>query len=111
MVIHAGTLELPLRQAANKLNRSGRKPFGVSRAHLSASLKGLGFRKMKFTSLFLTMCGFALGPAALAQAQQAPNHTQQNVENSASTQKLFEERGTAVHDYLTKESVAIVAVR
>jgi outer membrane protein OmpA-like peptidoglycan-associated protein len=37
---------------------------------------------MKFTSLFLTMCGFALGPAALAQAPQAPNPTQR-VENGA----------------------------
>jgi outer membrane protein OmpA-like peptidoglycan-associated protein len=37
---------------------------------------------MKFTSLFLTMCGFALGPGALAQAPQAPNPTQR-VENGA----------------------------
>jgi len=40
---------------------------------------------MKFTSLFLTMCGFALGPAALAQAPQAPNPTLQNVNDAAST--------------------------
>ncbi|MGP0073820.1 MAG: OmpA family protein [Bryobacteraceae bacterium] len=40
---------------------------------------------MKFTSLFLTMCGFALGPVALAQAPQAPNPTQQIIENGAST--------------------------
>ncbi len=35
---------------------------------------------MKFTSLFLTMCGLAL-----AQAPQAPNPTQQSIENSAVT--------------------------
>jgi outer membrane protein OmpA-like peptidoglycan-associated protein len=45
---------------------------------------------MKFTSLFLTMCGLAVGPAALAQlalAQepQAPNPTQQTIENGATT--------------------------
>ncbi len=40
---------------------------------------------MKFTSLFLTMCGFALGPAALAQAPQAPNPTQQPIENVGAT--------------------------
>ncbi len=38
---------------------------------------------MKFTSLFLTVCGFALGPAALAQSPTAPNPTQQSVENGA----------------------------
>jgi outer membrane protein OmpA-like peptidoglycan-associated protein len=47
--------------------------------------KDRGYRKMKFTSLFLTMCGFALGPAALAQAPQAPNPTQQSVENVGAT--------------------------
>jgi outer membrane protein OmpA-like peptidoglycan-associated protein len=40
---------------------------------------------MKFTSILLTMCGFALGPVAMAQAPQAPNPTQQNVEGGAST--------------------------
>jgi outer membrane protein OmpA-like peptidoglycan-associated protein len=40
---------------------------------------------MKFTSLLLTVCGFALGPVALAQAPQAPNPTQQSVENGAPT--------------------------
>ena len=38
---------------------------------------------MKFTSIFLTLCGFALGPAALAQSPTAPNPTQQSVENGA----------------------------
>lgn len=40
---------------------------------------------MKFPSLFLTVCGFALGPVALAQAPEAPNPTQQTIENGAST--------------------------
>jgi outer membrane protein OmpA-like peptidoglycan-associated protein len=40
---------------------------------------------MKFTSLFLTLCGFALGPAALAQAPTAPNPTQQSAENGGAT--------------------------
>src|SRR5580658_8494000 len=71
--------------------RSSRQPtpqqiaqqaFGASRAHHRASLVRIEVRKMKFTSLFLTMCGFALGPAALAQAPQAPNPTQR-VENGA----------------------------
>ncbi len=38
---------------------------------------------MKFTSLFLTVCGLAVGPVALAQAPTAPNPTQQPIENSA----------------------------
>jgi outer membrane protein OmpA-like peptidoglycan-associated protein len=37
---------------------------------------------MKFTSVFLTVCGFALAQFALAQAPQAPNPTQ-HVENGA----------------------------
>ncbi|MGB0081314.1 MAG: hypothetical protein WBP90_07280, partial [Terracidiphilus sp.] len=60
-----------------------RAPFGARRAHLNASLKGSRFRKMKFASIFLTLCGFALGPAALAQSPTAPNPTQQSVENGA----------------------------
>ncbi len=40
---------------------------------------------MKFPSLFLTVCGFALGPVALAQAPEAPNPTQQTIENGVST--------------------------
>ncbi|HMD38347.1 MAG TPA: OmpA family protein [Candidatus Acidoferrum sp.] len=45
---------------------------------------------MKFTSLFLTVCGFAvaqfaLAQPALAQAPQAPNPTQQQVETGAAT--------------------------
>src|SRR5580698_9065229 len=39
------------------------RAFGASRAHHRASLIRIEVRKMKFTSLFLTMCGFALGPA------------------------------------------------
>jgi outer membrane protein OmpA-like peptidoglycan-associated protein len=40
---------------------------------------------MKFTSLFLTVCGLALAQLALAQAPQAPNPTQQPIENGATT--------------------------
>src|SRR5579863_9922177 len=40
---------------------------------------------MKFTSLFLTVCGLALAQLALAQAPQAPNQTQQPIENGATT--------------------------
>jgi outer membrane protein OmpA-like peptidoglycan-associated protein len=40
---------------------------------------------MKFPSLFLTVCGFALGPVALAQTPEAPNPTQQTIENGVST--------------------------
>jgi outer membrane protein OmpA-like peptidoglycan-associated protein len=36
---------------------------------------------MKFTSLFLTVCGLALTQLVLAQAPQAPNPTQQTIEN------------------------------
>jgi outer membrane protein OmpA-like peptidoglycan-associated protein len=38
---------------------------------------------MKFTSLLLTVCGLALGPPAFSQAPQAPNPTQQPVENGS----------------------------
>jgi outer membrane protein OmpA-like peptidoglycan-associated protein len=38
---------------------------------------------MKFTSLFLTVCGFALTQLAWAQAPEAPNPTQHAVENAA----------------------------
>ena len=40
---------------------------------------------MKFTSLFLTVCGLALAQLALAQAPQAPNPTQQAIDNGATT--------------------------
>jgi outer membrane protein OmpA-like peptidoglycan-associated protein len=40
---------------------------------------------MKFTSLSLTVCGLALAQLALAQAPQAPNPTQQPIENGATT--------------------------
>jgi outer membrane protein OmpA-like peptidoglycan-associated protein len=40
---------------------------------------------MKFTSLFLTVCGLAVGPVALAQAPTAPNPTQQPAENVGPT--------------------------
>jgi len=40
---------------------------------------------MKFTSLIMTVCGLALGPAVLAQAPQAPNPTQHTVETGVST--------------------------
>ena len=40
---------------------------------------------MKFTSLFLAVCGLALAQLALAQAPQAPNPTQQPIENGATT--------------------------
>jgi hypothetical protein len=40
---------------------------------------------MKFTSLFLTMCGLAVGPVAMAQAPTAPNPTRQSVEISTAT--------------------------
>ena len=38
---------------------------------------------MKFTSLFLTVCGLALGPPAFSQATQAPNPTQRPVEDGS----------------------------
>jgi outer membrane protein OmpA-like peptidoglycan-associated protein len=55
---------------------------------------------MKFTSLFLTVCGLALAelalvPLALAQAPQAPNPTQQPIENGAAI-----ETGASVPIYL-----------
>src|SRR5271156_1725549 len=41
---------------------------------------------MKFTSLFLTVCGLALAQLALAQAPEAPNPTQQQaIENGGAT--------------------------
>ncbi len=41
---------------------------------------------MKFTSLFLTVCGVALAQLALAQAPEAPNPTQQQaIENGGAT--------------------------
>jgi outer membrane protein OmpA-like peptidoglycan-associated protein len=38
---------------------------------------------IKFTSLFLTVCGLAVGPVALAQAPTAPNPTQVTIESGA----------------------------
>src|SRR5579862_947658 len=39
---------------------------------------------MKFTNLFLTVCGLAWAQLVLAQAPQAPNPTQQPIDNGAS---------------------------
>jgi outer membrane protein OmpA-like peptidoglycan-associated protein len=59
---------------------AGRAVSGASRAYVQQRRYKSRFMKMKIASVFLTVCG-----VALAQPAQAPNPTQQSVENGGTT--------------------------